>query len=112
MQDEGALQDDTLFLACTRPAMFLGVTMESMGVNVMFTTILFLLAGSIRYAVIGIAIHFIFRAIIWTDHNRFRVLLAWVDTAGRMRNGAQWGGSSLSPLSIGRRYTEEDFGHG
>ena len=107
--DEGQLEIDTLFLACTRPAMFLGVTMEAMGINVIFTTILFLAAGSIRYAVIGLALHFVFRAIIWTDHNRFRVLMAWVETAGRMRNGALWGGSTLTPLPIGRRYNIGDL---
>jgi type IV secretion system protein VirB3 len=109
---DAAPEEDTLFLACTRPAMVLGVTMEAMGINVIFTTILFLVAGSIRYAVIGIAVHFMFRAIIWNDHNRFRVLLAWVETAGRMRNGSMWGGSTLSPLPIGRRYNIGDLSNG
>lgn len=108
---DGEREEDSLFLACTRPTVVLGVTMEAMGVNVIFTTILFLVAGSIRYALIGVALHFVFRAIIWSDHNRFRILLSWVDTAGRMRNAALWGGSSLSPLPLARRYTLEDFCH-
>ena len=32
------LEEDTLFIACTRPAMIAGVTMEAMGINVMATT--------------------------------------------------------------------------
>ena len=68
-------EHDICFLACTRPAMFLGVTMEAFGFNVIGSTIAFLVLGSIRYAVIGIAVHFVFRALIWHDHNRFRILL-------------------------------------
>ena len=108
MRQEG-LEHDTLFLACTRPAMFLGVTMEAFGFNVMATTILFLLLGSVRYAVVGIAIHFVFRALIWQDHNRFRIILAWLETRGRMRNGMVWGGASVAPMPIGRTYTTGDF---
>jgi type IV secretion system protein VirB3 len=103
------LEADTCFLACTRPAMFLGVTMEAFGFNVVGTTIACLMLGSFRYAVIGIAIHYAFRAVIWHDHNRFRVLLAWIETRGRMRNGMIWGGSSVTPLPLGRTYTEKDL---
>ena len=44
------LEEDTLFIACTRPAMIAGVTMEAMGINVMATTIFYLAAGSVAYA--------------------------------------------------------------
>ena len=102
-------EHDICFLACTRPAMFLGVTMEAFGFNVIGSTIAFLVLGSIRYAVIGIVIHFVFRALIWHDHNRFRILLAWVETRGRMRNGLHWGGSTVTPMRIGRTHTQKDF---
>ena len=103
------LEQDICFLACTRPAMFLGVTMEAFGFNVIGSTIAFLLLGSIRYATIGIVIHFVFRALIWHDHNRFRILLAWIETRGRMRNGLHWGGASVTPMPIGRNHTTTDF---
>ena len=61
--------------------------------------------------VIGIVIHYVFRALIWHDHNRFRVLLAAIETRGRMRNGMVWGGSSVTPLPLGRSHTEKDFRH-
>ena len=41
MLEAETLSSDTLFLACTRPAMFAGVTVEAMGVNVFVTTLLF-----------------------------------------------------------------------
>ena len=53
MQRAAAIEEDILFLACTRPAMIAGVTMEAMGVNVMLTTILYITAGSIAYALVG-----------------------------------------------------------
>lgn len=104
-----SLEDDTLFLACTRPAMIAGVTMEAMGVNIMLTTILYITAGSIAYALVGVAFHVLFRALVKHDHNMFRILIAWVETRGRSRNTAYWGGATLSPLMLTRRYDERDL---
>ena len=109
MSREGELERDLCFLACTRPAMFAGITMEAFAFNVVGTTILFLALGSIRYSLVGLVIHFIFRAIIWHDHNRFRVLLAWLETRGRMRNGMVWGGSTVTSMPIGRSYNSRDL---
>lgn len=110
MPDKVTLEEDTLFLACTRPAMIAGVTMEAMGANVMMTTILYIIAGSIAYALVGVVLHLIFRALVKHDHNMFRILLAWIETRGRSRNGAYWGGASLTPLRLVRRYDERDLG--
>ncbi|NRP89840.1 type IV secretion system protein VirB3 [Rhizobium lusitanum] len=110
MPDKVTLEEDTLFLACTRPAMIAGVTMEAMGANVMMTTILYIIAGSIAYALVGVVFHLIFRALVKHDHNMFRILLAWIETRGRSRNGAYWGGASLTPLRLVRRYDERDLG--
>jgi type IV secretion system protein VirB3 len=103
------LEEDTLFIACTRPAMIAGVTMEAMGMNIMLTTILYIVAGSIAYALVGVVFHLIFRALVKHDHNMFRILLAWVETRGRSRNSFYWGGATLSPLRLGRRYNERDL---
>jgi type IV secretion system protein VirB3 len=103
------LEEDTLFLACTRPAMIAGVTMEAMGINIMLTTILYITAGSIAYALVGAAFHFVFRALTKHDHNMFRILIAWVETRGRSRNASYWGGATLSPLKLVRRYDERDL---
>jgi len=104
------LEEDTLFLACTRPAMVGGVTMEAMGINVILTTLLYILAGSIAYALVGIVFHLIFKALVKHDHNMFRVLLAWVETRGRSRTGAFWAGTTVTPLKLVRRYDERDLG--
>ena len=52
-----------MFLACTRPAMVAGVTMEAMALNVMFSCILFLVAGSIVYGLVALPIHGLCRII-------------------------------------------------
>jgi type IV secretion system protein VirB3 len=103
------LEDDTLFIACTRPAMIAGVTMEAMGMNIMLTTILYIVAGSIAYALVGVVFHLVFRALVKHDHNMFRILLAWVGTRGRSRNSAYWGGSTLAPMKLARKYDERDL---
>ena len=111
MTDE-PLVEDTLFLACTRPAMVLGVTMEAFGLNMMFSSILFILAGSLLYGLVAIPIHFSCRLICRHDPNQFRILFAWFDTRGRHRNGRLWGGSSCTPLKLIRRYAVQDLSHG
>lgn len=99
------LIEDTLFLACTRPAMVAGVPMEAMGLNLMLTATVFLAAHSPAYLLIAPAVHVVFRAICKHDHNAFRVLFMYVETKGRARNGAAWGGSSATPLPLRRRYS-------
>lgn len=103
------LEEDTLFLACTRPAMIAGVTMEAMGINIMLTTVLYITAGSIAYLAVGVVFHLVFRALVRHDHNMFRILLAWIETRGRSRNAFYWGGATLSPLKLTRRYDERDL---
>ncbi|CCF00742.1 Type IV secretion system protein virB3 (plasmid) [Sinorhizobium fredii HH103] len=104
------LEEDTLFIACTRPAMIAGVTMEAMGMNIMLTTIFYIVAGSIAYLAVGVVFHLVFRALVKHDHNMFRILLVWVETCGRSRNSAYWGGATLAPLRLTRRYDERDLG--
>ncbi|ULJ72309.1 type IV secretion system protein VirB3 [Rhizobium gallicum] len=103
------IEEDTLFLACTRPAMIAGVTMEAMGLNIMLTTILYITAGSIAYALVGVVFHFLFRTLVKHDHNMFRILVSWMETRGRSRNTSYWGGATLSPLKLTRHYDERDL---
>lgn len=97
------LQEDVLLLACTRPALILGVPMEAMGANLIVSTVAFLGGGSLLYLLIAPVLHVVFQAICRADPNAFRVLYLFVETKGRARNGGLWGGSSPSPLPLGRR---------
>lgn len=111
MADE-PLREDPLFLACTRPAMVLGVPMEAFGLNVIVTGIVFLVGGNLFFLLIAPVVHLVFQAICKTDHNAFRVLLSFVETKGRARNGGLWGGSSCTPLPLVRRYDVRELRRG
>lgn len=102
---EERLVEDTLFLACTRPAMVMGVPMEAVGLNLIVSATVFLAAHSPFYLLVAPALHVVFAAVCKHDHNAFRVLWLYVETKGRSRNGAAWGGSSATPLPLRRRYT-------
>jgi len=86
-----------------------GVTMEAMGFNIIGTSILFLVAGSLLYGLVGVVAHIVLQAITKHDHNKFRVLNAWMNTRGRARNTTLWGGASLTPLRLQRHYDERDL---
>jgi type IV secretion system protein VirB3 len=96
------LEEDVLFLACTRPALVLGVPMEAMGLNLIASCIAFLAGGSLLYLLIAPVLHVVFQAICKADPNAFRVLALWLETRGRARNSGLWGGSSASPLPLVR----------
>lgn len=104
------LVEDVLFLACTRPAMIAGVTMEAMGLNVISSCVLFLVAGSVAYGLVAVPIHLAARALCRHDPNQFRLLSAWIDTKGRHRNTRAWGGSSCTPLRLVRRFEAGEVG--
>jgi len=105
------LAEDILLLACTRPALVLGVPMEAMGLNLILSTVAFLASGSLLYLLVAPALHLVFAAICKADPNAFRVLYLYVETKGRARNGGLWGGSSASPLPL-RRPSAQARRHG
>jgi len=106
------LTEDVLFLACTRPALVAGVPMEAMGLNLMVSATVFLAAHSPVWLLIAPAMHLVFRAVCKHDHNAFRVLWMFVDTRGRARNAALWGGSSTTPLPLKRRFVVAEIDRG
>lgn len=93
-----------MFLACTRPAMVWGAPMEAVALNVVLSCVAFLAAGSMLWLLVAPALHLVARAICKADPSAFRVLYLWVETKGRARNTAIWGGSSTTPLSLHRSF--------
>ncbi len=80
------LTEDTLFLACTRPAMWQGVPLEALAVNGMLTGIVFIVLSNPFYLLIGVVIHYATRALVSHDYNIFSTLRLWAETKGRARN--------------------------
>jgi type IV secretion system protein VirB3 len=108
-EQEEPITSDTLFLAITRPAMFHGVPLEAVGLNMMVSGAIFIAAQSFTVLGVAFAVHFIFRTMVKNDYNRFRVLFAYFETKARSRNSSYWGGSSVSPLRLIRYYDKRDF---
>ena len=96
------LTEDTLFLACTRPALWQGVPIEAVCLNAMATTVLFIMLKNPCYMAIGVVLHYAVRTVVSRDYNLFGTARLWLDTKGRARQVARWGGSSVSPLPAGR----------
>jgi len=94
------LTEDTLFLACTRPAMWQGVPLEALVYNGSVTMIVFVMMKNPIYMTIGVAVHYAMKSLVSRDYNMFGVLRLWSETKARSRNRERWGGSSVSPLPL------------
>lgn len=101
--------DDVLFLACTRPVMIGGVTMQVFLLNGFILAVI--LTINIFYAPICFVIHLICRFVCKHDQNAFRILSAWLSTRFRCRTIPYWGGSTVSPLAVHPRTRERALGN-
>ena len=102
MLEEEEIVHDICFLAVTRPAMFLGVTVEAFGVVGIVTVVAFVATLSFKALGAGVAVMAVCRALLWNDHNRLRVIAGWTKTRGRMVNSLYWGGGSATPIAVAR----------
>lgn len=109
---EAELEEEMLFLACTRPAVFAGAPMETLPVNaaIGLLTGFILLDNFIVGVAITASLHMVCREIVKRDPNRFRLIGAWLFTSLRYLNRDYWGGSSVTPLQTIRHYDERDYG--
>lgn len=95
------LREETLFLAVTRPTMWLGVPLEASLPIALAACLTLIVSGNPLYAgAIGGACLAMARLIVRHDANAFRLLWLWTMTKARSRNRAWWGGSSYSPLPV------------
>src|SRR3954454_21018681 len=106
---EGRGEPDTLFLACTRPAMFLGVPLQAFAVLLVGCGEFFVLSGLGRHglsrmivtAVVSSLAYVACRIATAIDHNIFCILFLWCTTKGRAsRNARFWHGSSATPAPL------------
>ncbi|PSH70129.1 type IV secretion system protein VirB3 [Phyllobacterium brassicacearum] len=102
--------EDLLFLACTRPTMMAGVTIEAGFIILIVTGIVFLAGGSLLYLLSGVFIYAACRTMCAQDPNQFAILFAWARTRMRCKTRAYWGGSStVSPLRVRKPRTWREF---
>lgn len=89
---------DTLFVACTRPAMKWGVPFDGFVANAVLTSsVTVFLIHSPPGFFLGIGIHFALRELCRVDPHFFGKWRLFLNTKARSRTGVVWGGSRLQP---------------
>ncbi|MBO9136606.1 MULTISPECIES: type IV secretion system protein VirB3 [Rhizobium] len=94
------LEESTLYLAATRPALFLGVPLTMAGLFMMMAGFVIVIVQNPLYEMILIPLWLAARLIVERDYNAASVVLLFLQTAGRSVDGATWGGASVSPNPI------------
>lgn len=101
MEDQERLAEDPLFLALTRPTLWLGVPVEATLAIALFSVFVLMTLNNPIYALaIGGGLLMAARFVVRSDYNMFRVLFLFGKTKGRAKNKMVWGGSSYSPLPV------------
>lgn len=96
MSDE-AVEIDPVFLAMTRPPMFMGVTYTFFVLNGTITTIVFLAANNLMAFLIGIPVHFIGYLLCLKDPRIFDIWRVRLLRTPTTRNRHFWNANSYSP---------------
>ena len=94
------LEEDTLYLAATRPALFAGVPLPVAGAFLMLAGFLIVLLQNPLYEMMLLPLWFGARIVVSRDYNAVNVVYLYLLTAARGVDGATWGGASVSPNPI------------
>nr|AAB28334.1 VirB3=virulence protein [Agrobacterium tumefaciens, pTiA6, Peptide Plasmid, 108 aa] [Agrobacterium tumefaciens] len=94
------LEEATLYLAATRPALFLGVPLTLAGLFMMFAGFVIVIVQNPLYEVVLAPLWFGARLVVERDYNAASVILLFLRTAGRSIDSAVWGGATVSPNPI------------
>jgi type IV secretion system protein VirB3 len=95
-----SLEFDTLYLAATRPALFMGVPLIVGVAFMMLGGFIIVLLENPLYELVLIPLWFAARVLLARDYNAVGVMLLFLRTAGRSVDSANWGGASVAPLPI------------
>lgn len=87
---------NTLFLALTRPAMVMGVTMEAFYLNIIIAMCTFLLTKNMVLGLIWVPLHVICVVLCRMDKRFFSIFLCNT-RLGKTRNARFWKGESYEP---------------
>ncbi|MGE4482939.1 type IV secretion system protein VirB3 [Acidocella sp.] len=94
------LEANTLYLAATRPALFMGVPLALAAMLLMLAGFIVVLLKNPLYLAIMIPLWFGARELVARDYNAVGVVLLYLRTAGRSVDSHKWGGASASPYPI------------
>ncbi|MBB4232999.1 MULTISPECIES: type IV secretion system protein VirB3 [Rhizobium] len=94
------LEESILYVAATRPALFLGVPLNLAGLLMMLAGLIIVIVQNPLYEIILVPLWFGSRVVVERDYNAASVALLYLQTAGRSVDGPIWGGASVSPNPI------------
>ena len=94
------LETDTLYLAATRPAMFMGVPLAVGAMLMMLCGLIVVIMKNPLYLGVMLPLWFGARELVARDYNAVGVVLLYLRTAGRSVDNLMWGGASISPFPI------------
>lgn len=96
----GQLEESTVYVAATRPALFAGVPLPLAGAFLMAAGFVIVLFKNPFYEVLMIPVWVGARFMVARDYNAANVVFLWLRTAGRGVDSSHWGGSTVSPNPI------------
>jgi len=94
------LEVDTLYLAATRPALFMGVPLIVAAAFMMLGGFIIVLLENPLYELVLIPLWLAAKVLVSRDYNAVGVAMLFLRTAGRGVDNARWGGASVAPLPI------------
>jgi type IV secretion system protein VirB3 len=94
------LDVDILYLAATRPALFMGVPLIVAVVFMMLGGFIIVLLENPLYELTLIPLWLSARVLVARDYNAVGIAVLFLRTAGRGVDSARWGGASVAPLPI------------
>ena len=94
------LETDTLYLAATRPALFMGVPLVVAVGFMMLGGFVIVLLENPFYELALIPVWLGARVLVARDYNAVGVALLYLRSAGRAVDSPKWGGASVAPLPV------------
>ena len=94
------LDEDTLYLAATRPALFAGVPLSMAGAMLMMAGFVIVIFKNPFAELVMLPLWYGARILVSRDYNAVRVVGLFLLSSGRSLDGADWGGHSVSPHPI------------
>ena len=94
------LEEDTLYLAATRPALFAGVPLPVAGAFLMLAGFVIVILQNPLYEMVMVPLWFGARVVVSRDYNAVNVITLYLLTAAGGVDGSKWGGASVSPNPI------------
>jgi type IV secretion system protein VirB3 len=91
------LEEDTLYLAATRPALFAGVPLPVAGAFLMLAGFVIVILQNPLYEMVMMPLWAGARVVVARDYNAVNVVYLYLLTAARGVDGPKWGGASVSP---------------